>query len=136
MKNNIIYFILIFISCEKSNNISDPIDTGNMVTTQGLDFIPDLIYCELGDTVFFTLTPSHNMVQVSQTTYQNNGGTPLDGGFNIDYGQSGYFVPESIGTYYYVMSTTSSWNEEQRNYCSVNKKYLVKINLLTIQESD
>ena len=104
MKNNIIYFILItiFISCEKSNNISDPIDTGNMVTTQGLDFIPDLIYCDLGDTVFFTLTPSHNAVQVSQTTYQNNGGTPLDGGFNIDYGQSGYFVPESIGTYYYV----------------------------------
>ena len=34
MKKNIIYFILfsIFISCEKSNN-TDPIDTGNMVTT-------------------------------------------------------------------------------------------------------
>ena len=41
-------------------------------------------------------------VQVSETTYQNNGGTPLDGGFNIDYGESGFFVPESIGTYYYV----------------------------------
>ena len=58
----------------------DPIDTGNTITTQGLDFIPELIYCDLGDTIFFELTPSHNAVQVSEKTYQNNGGTPLDGG--------------------------------------------------------
>ena len=32
-----------------------------------------------------------------KSTYQNNGGTQIDGGFNIDYGQSGYFVPESTG---------------------------------------
>lgn len=104
MKKNIVYFILIssFLSCEKQNNISDPIQTGNTITTQSLDFIPDLIYCDLGDTVFFTLTQSHNAVQVSETTYQNNGDTPLEGGFNIDFGQSGYFVPEITGTYYYV----------------------------------
>ena len=65
MKKNIIYFTLfsIFISCEKSNSTSDPIDTGNMVTTQGLDFIPDLIYCDLGD----SYTYACNTVQVSET---------------------------------------------------------------------
>ena len=104
MKTIITYLTIsiIFLSCDPSKDEIDPVSTGNTVTTQGLDFIPDLIYCDLGDTVFFELTPSHNAVQVSESTYQNNGGTPLDGGFNIDYGQSGYFVPQSTGTYYYV----------------------------------
>ena len=104
MKRVTIYLTMsiAFFSCDPSKDGLDPIATGNTITTQGLDFIPDLIYCDLGDTVFFELTPSHNAVQVSESTYQNNGGTPLEGGFNIDYGQSGYFVPESTGTYYYV----------------------------------
>ena len=46
-------------------------------------------------------------------TYQNNGGTPLDGGFNIDYGQSGYFVPQSTGTYYYVPTTSSGMKRQE-----------------------
>lgn len=89
-----------FFSCKKSEVINE--GTGNTITTQSLSFIPDLISCYLGDTVFFILTPSHNAVQVSESVYQNNGGTPLLGGFNIDYGQSGFFVPENPGTYYYV----------------------------------
>jgi len=102
MNKKIIYILIIFtyFGCKKDEVINS--DTVNIITTQSLSFIPDLVTCNLGDTVFFVLTPTHNAVQVSESVYLNNGGTPLLGGFNIDYGQSGYFVPEISGTYYYV----------------------------------
>ena len=108
MKIKTIYFLLIItlVSCKKDEVINQ--DTGNIITTQSLSFIPDIISCNLGDTVFFVLTPTHNAVQVSESVYQNNGGTPLSGGFNIDYGQSGFFVPEMIyhSIFYHLYKNT------------------------------
>ena len=112
MKRITIYLTIsiFFLSCDPSKDGLDPIDTGNTITTQGLDFIPDLINCDLGDTIFFELTPSYNVFKLVKT-YQNNGGTPLDGGFNIDYGQSGYFCSSIYRNLLLLCVTTSSWNE-------------------------
>ena len=55
MKRITIYLTIsiFFLSCDPSKEGLESINTGNTVITQGLDFIPDLINCDLGDTVFF-----------------------------------------------------------------------------------
>ena len=50
----------------------------------------------------FIMSNSHNAVEVSQSNYENNNPTALDGGFNVNYGQTSFFVPNEAKTYYYV----------------------------------
>ena len=96
----IIYLLFILISCSKNEVITNP--SGNFITTQGLNFVPKNVNISLGDTVFFDLGPSHNAVEVSKSVYDNNGNTPLIGGFNFNYGESGSFIPDEAKTYYFV----------------------------------
>ncbi|MDC3153806.1 plastocyanin/azurin family copper-binding protein, partial [Bacteroidota bacterium] len=72
------------------------------ITTSGLAFVPDTIICDVGDTIFFVNGPSHNAVEVSETTFLSGGTSALSGGFNFGFGASGYFIPSLPTTHYYV----------------------------------
>jgi len=71
------------------------------ITTPGMYFSPDTLVVNIGDTVTLIMGPSHNAVEVSQSTYISNG-TMSNGGFNIYYGSTGTFIPSINQTYYYV----------------------------------
>ena len=73
------------------------------ITDSGIAFAPSTLTIEYGDDVVFNLDGSHNSVEVSQSTYNSNGSTPLNGGWATSFG--GGAVPSSkltVGTHYYV----------------------------------
>ena len=70
------------------------------ITNSGLTFSPDTLQVTIGDTISFNISASHNAVEVSETTFNNNGSTS-NNGFNIPYG-GGSWTADSIKTYYYV----------------------------------
>ena len=95
-----IVIILIFFSCSKEK-INDILPT-NIMTTAGHNFSPNLISCGLGDTVFFELGSTHNLLEVSELDYSNNNSQLINNGFQVDYGGSGYLVMNESKTYYFV----------------------------------
>ena len=108
MKKVIIYSIVVFfisLSCSKDetnsneNTIIDSIDT---ISTWAYTFQPSTLNCHIGDTIYFELGGSHNAIEVSQDSYNNNLSTLIINGFEFGYGQSGFFVPVESKTYYYV----------------------------------
>jgi len=77
--------------------------TYTVVSVNGsLDFTPEDLVIAVGDTVRFEMSSSHNAVEVSQATYESGGLTPLDGGFNIGFGQTGEVVFSEVGVHYFV----------------------------------
>lgn len=48
----------------------------------GFSYSPDLVTVNVGDVIIIQSEPFHPLVQVSQTTWNANGNTPLPGGFN------------------------------------------------------
>ena len=103
MKKPLIFFLItvFFFACEK-NNLNVVNQEDNVITTSGNAFVPSTIVCNIGDTIYFELGSSHNAVEVSESEYNNNAGTPLANGFNIDFGESAYIVASELKTYYYV----------------------------------
>lgn len=73
------------------------------VTNSGFSFSPDSVKITLGDTVSFVLASIHNAREVSQATWNANGGTS-NGGFETAFG-GGDVVPTQSGTYYYVCAS-------------------------------
>src|SRR5436190_7918761 len=75
------------------------ISASNAVTA----FSPSLDTINPGDSVRFSLGTSHNAVEVSQSTWNSNGNTPLAGGFSVGLG-GGLVLPAKLtaGTHYYV----------------------------------
>lgn len=79
------------------------------ITNTGETFSPASITVNFGDTIEFVLDGSHNAVQVSQTTWNANGSTPLAGGFQTSFGGGTvYTANHGTGTYYYVCSPHAS----------------------------
>jgi plastocyanin len=70
------------------------------VTNSGNIFTPDEITINQGDTVIFSLGYTHNAVEVSQSTWDDNNNTP-NGGFSVGYG-GGQVIMDTPGIYYYV----------------------------------
>lgn len=72
------------------------------ITNSGTTFTPATITINLGDSVNFSLSSMHNSVEVSQSTWDANGNTPLPG-FLVPYG-GGMVLPAqlTVGTHYYV----------------------------------
>jgi plastocyanin len=70
------------------------------VTNSGATFTPADITINQGDTVIFQISTSHNVVEVSQATYDANGNTS-NGGFTLPFG-GGSIVLANAGKYYYV----------------------------------
>ena len=76
------------------------------ITNSGLTFNPDTLQVTIGDNISFNISASHNAVEVSETTFNNNGSTS-NNGFNIPYG-GGSWTADSIKTYYYVCQPHAS----------------------------
>ena len=81
--------------------------TTHTVTNSGLTFSPSTLTINVGDTVVWNIGSSHNVVEVSQSTWNSNGNTPLTGGFSTPFG-GGTVVFSSTGTHYYVCSPHAS----------------------------
>ena len=92
--------ILFLYSCSKENN--EPVNYGNMITTSGLNFVPEILNCDIGDTIFFELGDTHNAVEVSEENYNANNSTPLENGFELGFGESNFIIVEEAKTHYYV----------------------------------
>ena len=67
-----------------------------------MDFLPEDLTISVGDTVKFIMTVDHNAVEVSQETYDNRNATPLEGGFNVSYGETQEITFNEAGVFYYV----------------------------------
>lgn len=68
-------------------------------------FNPDNITINSGDDVFFSLESIHNVVEVSQTSWNNNLNTPLPGGFSLPFGGGTVTASKlTVGTHWYVCS--------------------------------
>lgn len=81
--------------------------TVHVVRNNGLEFSPDAITITVGDTVDWQIGGSHKVLQVSQATYDVNGTTALDGGFEAPFG-GGKVAFNSVGTFYYVCTPHAS----------------------------
>ena len=84
-------------SCSKES-----IDYGNIITTRSHDFVPEVLYCNVGDTIFFELGITHNAVEVSQKNFYSNNSIPLEDGFEFGFGESNIIILEESKTHYYV----------------------------------
>lgn len=81
--------------------------TTHTVTNSGLTFSPSTLTINVGDTVVWNIGSNHNVVEVSQSTWNSNGNTPLSGGFTTPFG-GGTVVFSSTGTHYFVCSPHAS----------------------------
>ena len=92
------------LSCTKQdvNSNENTATSENTVTTWAHTFQPDILSCNLGDTVYFDLGGSHNAIEVSEESYNANDPTPIGSGFEFGYGANSFFVPLEAKTYYYV----------------------------------
>ena len=73
--------------------------THNVYASDYMIFSPSNLNINLGDTVYFENLNSHNVVEVSEESYYNNG-IISNGGFELY--TDDYVVFNEIGTYYYV----------------------------------
>tara|TARA_B100000886_G_C20424912_1_gene493449 strand:- start:398 stop:724 length:327 start_codon:yes stop_codon:yes gene_type:complete len=93
--------MLFICSCSKQE-INEPLNFGNLITTSGLNFVPEVLNCNVGDTIFFELGNTHNAIEVSEENYNANNSTPLENGFELGFGESNYIVVVEAKTHFYV----------------------------------
>jgi len=102
MKTKFIFFItLFFISFTAFS-------TTWTITNSGDAFTPTSITINVGDTVVFSITTMHNVVEVSQATWNADGSTALTGGFQLPYGGGTLSSQLTVGTHYYVCQPHAS----------------------------
>ena len=79
------------------------------ITNVGFTFNPASITIEAGDNVTFVLEDIHNVIEVSQDTWNANGTTALPGGFSLPFG-GGELLPSQlpVGTHWYVCAPHAS----------------------------
>ncbi len=81
--------------------------TTHIVNNIGLTFSPNSITIQVGDTIDWQIAGNHNVVEVTQMTWNMNQTTALPGGFSTPFGggKVGFGQP---GTYYYVCQPHAS----------------------------
>jgi len=70
------------------------------ITASGFSFVPDEITVAPGTTIQFNIGNTHNAVEISQESWNQNG-TTSNGGFNLPLG-GGNVTLNDEGTYYYI----------------------------------
>jgi plastocyanin len=79
------------------------------ITDSGFTFSPSNLTIPHGDDVLFDIAGIHQVVEVSQSTWNANGNTPLPGGFSTPFGGGMISVAQlSVGTHYYVCNPHAS----------------------------
>ena len=97
-----VFYVLLFGCSDGEEIIDEPLNFGNLITTSGLNFVPQVLNCNVGDTIFFELLNTHNAIEVSEENYNINNSIPLENGFELDFGESNYIVVVESKTHYYV----------------------------------
>ena len=98
---NIFFLILpLLFSCSKE--MDETTINSNIITTSGLNFIPEILYCSVGDTIYFELGGTHNAVEVNESNYNSNTSVPIENGFEFGFGESNFIIVSQSKTYYYV----------------------------------
>ena len=100
---------LLLTGCSKDEDsatdvAADDVGTTHEVTsTDGdMSFSPIDLTISAGDTVRFIMSDTHNAIEVSQETYDARGVTPLDGGFQVTFGETQEVTFSDPGIHYYV----------------------------------
>jgi plastocyanin len=78
-----------------------------IVTNSGFTFVPADVTIDAGDSVQWQLAGIHEVVEVTQQTWNANGNTPKPGGFSTPFG-GGTVKFDTPGTYFYVCSPHAS----------------------------
>ena len=106
-----LYVVLMLVLCsllfgcsDNDDMINEPLNFGNLITTSGLNFVPEVLNCNVGDTIFFELGSTHNAIEVSEENYNTNKPTPLENGFELGFGGSNYIIVVESKTHFYVCS--------------------------------
>lgn len=107
-----ILFILPFglMACSEKDEANGECGTVHTVTTTDdttdmeayMDFSPEDLTIAVGDCVNFEMSSTHNAIEVSQDSYDNRDGTPLEGGFQVQFGETAEIFFGEAGTHYYV----------------------------------
>ena len=111
MKNLSLFLLVPLFACsDKATDSATDSESCHVVTTTDdtsdmelyMDFTPEDLTISVGDCVKFVMSSTHNAVEVSQDTYNSGGTTPLDGGFEVTYGETAEITFDVAGTHYYV----------------------------------
>jgi plastocyanin len=79
------------------------------ITSPGFTFSPSTITIVSGDNIDFNIDGIHNVIEVSQATWNANGNTALPGGFQLPFGGGLLQASElPVGTHYYVCGPHAS----------------------------
>ena len=79
------------------------------ITNTDFTFTPATITIGYGDDVNFSLAAIHNVVEVSEATWDANGNTPLESGFSLPLGGGSVSADLlTVGTHWYVCSPHAS----------------------------
>ena len=87
-------------SCGEIYTVTTTDDTSDMDVY--MDFTPEDITIAVGDCISFEMSSTHNAVEVSQESYDNREASALDGGFNVQFGETAEVYFGEAGTHYYV----------------------------------
>lgn len=112
MKN--LLFILVFM-------LFAGLGFANKVTivNSGLTFSPDSVKIGLNDTVIFQIASIHDVIEVSPTTWNSNGNTPLPGGFSLPFG-GGQLTGLKAGVHFFVCGPHASLGMKGRIFVGTN----------------
>ena len=87
-------------TCGTTHEVTTTDDSSDMEVY--MDFSPEDLTIAVGDCVRFVMSDTHNAVEVSAENYDNRSGTPLDGGFEVQFGETAVVSFDEAGTHYYV----------------------------------
>ncbi|MES2617146.1 MAG: T9SS type A sorting domain-containing protein [Bacteroidota bacterium] len=73
------------------------------ITNVANTFSPATLTIQFGDSVIFSISSSHDALEISNETWNTNGTTPISGGFEVPFG-GGILAPSDlgVGTHYYI----------------------------------
>jgi plastocyanin len=96
MKRYIIIQIIIILSVQALFG-----QTTHQIAADGMTYNPESITIQQGDFIQFTVGSSHPTIEVSMETWESNGTTPIENGFDAPTGTETIEFIEA-GTFYYV----------------------------------
>ena len=100
-KSTALIKLVLFLFLGFSTSLQLKSQSSYTITNIGNTFDPDTLYCNVGDSINFSLTNTHNVVEVSTSTWLASQTTALPNGFSLPFG-GGTFIPDSAQTYWYI----------------------------------